>query len=242
MQYCVVGFFCHTSTWISCRYAYVPSLLNLFSTSHSSIFAWEIVWTEEPVGLVRGVARSDTTECSCAHMVHITVSLINICTSRGSPSLSGRFPILFPLSALVSGFIQTWLFGREAAAEKCHQIYICFLLCTRSARKLTSPPQGRGAVTLPSYVTFQGPSLGSVWLQASESTSPFPPPAGEGALVCVWWSPGSYLPHRHSLRTGFRSLAPDSLAPRVGKLLRHYLNLSQGQPHDRYNLGLKCFN
>ena len=70
-------------------------------------------------------------------------------------------------------------------AEKCHQIYICFLLCTLGARKLTSPPQGREAVTLPSYVTFQGPSLGSVWLQASESTSPFPSLAGEGArFVC----------------------------------------------------------
>lgn len=127
-------------------------------------------------------------------------------------------------------------------AEKCHQIYICFLLCTLGARKLTSPPQGRGAVILPSSVTFQGPSVGSVWLQASEPTSPFPPPAGERALVCVWWSPGRHLPHRHSLRTGFRSPAPDSLAPHVGKLLRHYLNLSQGQPHDRYNLALKCFD
>ena len=111
-------FFGHTSTWISRRYAYVPSLLNLFPTSHSSIFAWEIAWTEEPVGLVRGVASSDTTEHTRAHRVHITVSLINICTSRGSPSLSGRFPILFPLSALVPGFIQTWLFGREAACRE----------------------------------------------------------------------------------------------------------------------------
>ena len=31
LQYCVG--FCHTSTWISHRYTYVPSLLNLFPTS-----------------------------------------------------------------------------------------------------------------------------------------------------------------------------------------------------------------
>ena len=68
---------------------------------------------------------------------------------------------------------------------KCHKIYICFLLCTLSVRKLTSPAQGREAVTLPSYVIFQGPSLGSVWLQASESTSPFPSPAGEGTCTLI---------------------------------------------------------
>ena len=33
LQYCVR--FCHTSTWISHQYTYVPSLLKLASTSHS---------------------------------------------------------------------------------------------------------------------------------------------------------------------------------------------------------------
>ena len=30
--------------------------------THSSILAWRIPWTEEPGGLVHGVAESDTTE------------------------------------------------------------------------------------------------------------------------------------------------------------------------------------
>ena len=30
--------------------------------THSSIFAWEIPWTEEPGGLHSGIAKSDTTE------------------------------------------------------------------------------------------------------------------------------------------------------------------------------------
>ena len=34
LQYCVR--FCHTATWISWRYTYVPSLLNLPPTSHPS--------------------------------------------------------------------------------------------------------------------------------------------------------------------------------------------------------------
>ena len=34
LQYCVG--FCHTATWISHRYTYVPSLLNLPPTSHPS--------------------------------------------------------------------------------------------------------------------------------------------------------------------------------------------------------------
>lgn len=34
-------------------------------------------------------------------------------------------------------------------AEKCHQIYICFLLSSLHARKHTSPPRERGAALLP---------------------------------------------------------------------------------------------
>ena len=38
-QYCVS--FCHTSTWISHRYTYAPSLLNLLPTSHSIPPLWK---------------------------------------------------------------------------------------------------------------------------------------------------------------------------------------------------------
>ena len=47
--------FYQTSTWISHRYAYIPSLLNLppsvsekAMAPHSSTLAWRIPWTEEP--------------------------------------------------------------------------------------------------------------------------------------------------------------------------------------------------
>ena len=33
--------------------------------THASILAWEIPWTEEPGGLVHGVAESDMTENAC---------------------------------------------------------------------------------------------------------------------------------------------------------------------------------
>ena len=35
---------------------------------HSRILAWEIPWTEEPGGLVHGVAESDMTENACMQL------------------------------------------------------------------------------------------------------------------------------------------------------------------------------
>ena len=40
--------------------------------THSSILAWRIQWTEEPGGLVHGVAKSDMTE-------QLTLSLYTSC-------------------------------------------------------------------------------------------------------------------------------------------------------------------
>ena len=36
--------------------------------THSSILAWRIPWTEEPGGLVHGVAESDMTENACMQL------------------------------------------------------------------------------------------------------------------------------------------------------------------------------
>ena len=50
LQYCIG--FCHTSTWISHRYTYVPSIWNLPPTSHSILplwFSWTILLVLCPI-------------------------------------------------------------------------------------------------------------------------------------------------------------------------------------------------
>ena len=52
---------------------WVPSLglkdpLEKEMATQSSILAWEIPWTEEPGGLVHGVAESDMTENACMQL------------------------------------------------------------------------------------------------------------------------------------------------------------------------------
>lgn len=60
-------------------------------------------------------------------------------------------------------------------AEKCHQIYICFLFSSLGARNHTSPPSRRGAGTPLCTARLQGPSLGSACLQQRRPILASPP-------------------------------------------------------------------
>lgn len=60
-------------------------------------------------------------------------------------------------------------------AEKCHQIYICFLFSSLGARNHTSPPSRRGAGTPLCTARLQGPSLGSTCLQQCRPIFASPP-------------------------------------------------------------------
>ena len=45
-------------------------LLEEEMATHASILAWKIPWTEEPGGLVHGVAESDMTEHACMQVLN----------------------------------------------------------------------------------------------------------------------------------------------------------------------------
>lgn len=166
--------------------------------------------------------------------------LLNICPSGGHPSLSvGSLSCFFLCLLWCQASFKLGSSEGSLHAEKCHQIYICFQLSSLCARKQLPHPEGTELPLSPTLVIFQDPSLGSAWLQASESILCFPPPAGEGAL-------GG--PRQPASPTGTLSEQVSSLQLRTVWLLLGEIaealsfNLLQGQPHDRCNLGLKCFD
>ena len=66
--------------------------------THSSIFAWEIPWTEEPGGLHSGIAKSDTTERLGEELTgHLSFPRSRLTTEEFIQTLSGHLmlPYLF---------------------------------------------------------------------------------------------------------------------------------------------------
>ena len=66
--------------------------------THTSIFAWEIPWTEEPGGLHSGIAKSDTTERLGEELTgHLSFPRSRFTTEEFIQTLSGHrmLPYLF---------------------------------------------------------------------------------------------------------------------------------------------------
>lgn len=169
-----------------------------------------------------------------------------ICTSRGHPSLSGRFPILlFPVC--FDARLPSNLALQKRGCTQRNVIKYTFAFCSvPSVPGSTLPhPEGEDLLLSPAPVIFQGPSLGSARFQTSESILPFPPPAGVGAFGrggCVGRT-GSRPPPLALTQNRFppcSSGQPGSLHGDIAEALS--LNLLRGQPHDRSNSGLKCFD
>lgn len=169
---CIVFFHLHQhgSTPWGIHMSLPPDTLSPLPTPG---YFWEIAWTEEPVELVtwsRKFRYHDTLWC-CTQEFAYPGKVCLYLHFQGSAT-SGRFPILFHslcFGTRLHSDLAVW--KREAAAENVVNITTNFLLCTLGTKELTSPPKEEGCLILLLYFA-RGPSLGSVWLQASRLSLP----------------------------------------------------------------------
>lgn len=172
--------------------------------------------TEKPVGLVHGVASSDTTDTAYVHRVHITAVLLTSALSGALLASLGGSLSLFPLCFGTRLHCRLTVWKRGCLQRNVIKYTFAFCFVPLVPGKLTSPPQGRGAVILPSSVTFQGPSrlslAPSIW---SPRLPSHPLQVRERWFVCGGVQADTSPTDTHSEQVSALQLR-DSLAPAWG--------------------------